>query len=193
MKWIFGTLTEFPQTEYERIRKTLSPSRAARISGLKHPADQHRSLTADLLTEKLLLREFGIADARIEMTPQGQPILPGTGLFLSIAHSHKAVVCAVSQDPVGVDIEQIRPMDLAITRHICTREELRYLFGHDPSPEELQLCEDPALLRRFFEIWTGKEAYFKQKGTGITNLKGISILPLPRKIIQNDGYLITFL
>lgn len=184
MKWLFGTVSDFPASEYDRIRGLLTPSRKVRIESLKHPWDQKRSLTADLLMETL-------QGGRIEMAPTGQPLLAGGGMHISIAHSGEAVVCAASEDPVGIDIEKIRPMDLAITRHICTPEELCYLFGHAPAEEELTYCEDPVLLQRFFEIWTGKEAYFKQKGTGITNLKSISILPLPRKIILRDGYCIT--
>lgn len=184
MKWLFGTVSDFPASEYDRIRGLLTPSRKVRIESLKHPWDQKRSLTADLLMETL-------QGGRIEMAPTGQPLLAGGSMHISIAHSGEAVVCAASEDPVGIDIEKIRPMDLAITRHICTPEELCYLFGHTPAEEELTYCEDPVLLQRFFEIWTGKEAYFKQKGTGITNLKSISILPLPRKIILRDGYYIT--
>ena len=191
MKWIYGTVTDFAETEYSRIRKDLTPTRAARIDRLRFHRDQHRSLTGDLLAEKLLAEQFGIADGRLEVSSTGQPLLVGSDLHISIAHCETAVVCAAAEQPVGIDIEKIRPMDLAITRHICTPEEMDYLFGHPPAPEELTLCRDPEILQKFFEIWTAKEAYFKCLGTGITNLLGISILPLSRKIILKDSFIIT--
>ena len=53
MKWLFGTVSDFPASEYDRIRGLLTPSRKVRIESLKHPWDQKRSLTADLLMETL--------------------------------------------------------------------------------------------------------------------------------------------
>ena len=192
MKWLCATPEDFPWEEFNRIRNRLSPSRAQRIHGLVREQDQFRSLTGDLLAEKLLA-EFGIYDVPIEVAPSGQPQLPGTGLSVSLSHCQNAVVCALSENPVGIDIEKIRPMDLAISRHICTREEAEYLFGHTPTVADLHITDDPLILRRFFEIWTGKESYFKRLGTGITDLRSVNILPLPRQTILKDDYFITIL
>lgn len=192
MEWLYGTPADFSGDEYDRIYATLSPSRAKKIKSLKRPEDRIRSLTGDLLAQKLLA-QMGVSNAVLEVAPSGQPVLSGCELFISLSHSEKSVVCAVAETPVGIDIEKIRPVDLAISRHICTAEEAEYLFGHPPCKDDLKLCEDPEILHRFFEIWTGKEAYFKQQGTGITDLRSIHILPLPRKIILKDGFFITVL
>lgn len=192
MKWLYGTLEDFLPEEYDRIQSRLSPSRAQRIAKYKRSQDRIRSLTGDLLAEKLLA-ESGIFDTVIAVASTGQPVLSKGELFISLSHSENAVVCAIAETPVGIDIEKIQPMDLAISRHICTPEEAEYLFGHTPTAADLQRCEDPRILQRFFEIWTGKEAWFKQQGTGITDLRSINILPLPRKTILRDGFFITIL
>lgn len=189
MKWIYATIDEYTPDELNAVKELLSPSRKERIFRLRQEKDRLRSLAAECLLRQLL-QEMGGENYAIECTQLGQPVTD-CGLFVSIAHSGNHIVCAASEKPIGIDLEEIRPMDLAITRHVCTEEENRYIFGRDPLPEDLKRCGDPETLARFFEIWTGKEAYFKQQGTGIRDLKGISILPLPRLVIQKNGCIIT--
>lgn len=189
MKWIYATIDEYTPDELHAVKELLSPSRNERIFRLRQEKDRLRSLAAECLLRQLL-QEMGVKNCAIECTELGQPITD-CGLFVSIAHSGNHVVCAASEKPIGIDLEEIRPVDFAITRHVCTEDENRYIFGRDPLPEDLKRCEDPETLTRFFEIWTGKEAYFKQQGTGIRDLKGISILPLPRLVIQKSGCIIT--
>ena len=49
---------------------------------------------------------------------------------------------------------------------------------------------NPAVIRRFFEIWTGKEAWFKMQGTGITDLKSVNVLQLNRQLHSMEDYMI---
>ena len=189
MKWKHATIDEYTPDDLEAVKNLLSPSRRERIFRLRQERDQIRSLAGECLLRQLL-NELGAENCTIACTELGQPVTD-CGLFVSIAHSGDHIVCAASEKPIGIDIEQLRPMDLAITRHVCTGEENRYVFGREPNPEDLKRCEDQQTLIRFFEVWTGKEAYFKQQGTGIRDLKGISILPLPRLVIQKENCIIT--
>jgi phosphopantetheinyl transferase len=50
-----------------------------------------------------------------------------------------------------------------------------------------------ALLTRFFKIWTAKEAYFKQQGTGITDLKAVHYHDLAPLHFEEDGCMITII
>ena len=191
MKWLYATISDFTTEELELLRASLSPSRAKRIRRLRRPEDQPRSLAGEALARKLLREQFGVLCPTLHCDELGCPRLPDTGLFVSIAHCGQHIVCAAAQMPVGIDIERIRPIDLSMAKHVCTEEEAAYLFGHRPDPDDYRLCHDPETLQRFYEIWTGKEAYFKMQGTGIRNLRSISILPLPREIILREGHLIT--
>ena len=188
MKWLYATKDTYSPRQLQEVARQLTPSRKERIFRLCQEADRARSLAAELLLRQLLT-ELG-ADPAVHCNQLGQPYTE-SGLFVSIAHSGEPIVCAAGDKPVGIDIEEIRPMNLAITRHVCTTDENQYLFGRDPRPEDLGFCQDPEILTRFFEIWTGKEAWFKQQGTGIRDLKSISILPLPRQVIQKEGCIIT--
>ena len=71
----------------------------------------------------------------------------------------------------------------------CTEEELDFITeGGSALPE---VVSDPALLDRFFQVWTAKEAYFKAKGSGITDLKSVNVLTLGREVVREGDYLLT--
>lgn len=189
MHWLCCNIDTFAQEELQQVRLRLSPSRQAYISRLRHETDQDRSLAAELLVQKLL-HSIGIHNAVLHRRENGQPYFTGCDLFVSISHSHKKVACAVSAEPVGIDIERMDPIKLQMCRHVCTPEEKAYVLAGAP---EDSFCEDTAVLQRFYEIWTGKEAYFKKLGTGITGLKSVNILPLPRQKHIVENYMIQIL
>jgi len=164
MHWSCRDTESFTEEELQCAYSQLSPSRKAHIDRLRLQEDKTRSLAAELLVRELL-QSLGITTAVLHRHLNGQPYLTGCDLFVSISHSDRMVACALSEGPIGIDIERIRPLDLKICRHLCTEEEKAYC-GED--------------LHRLFEIWTAKEAWFKKQGTGITDLKSVNILPLPR-------------
>ena len=189
MHWAYCKTEDFSKSALLQQYLRLSPSRKARIDRLRREEDKLRSLASELLVYRLLETHYGISSTQLHCKDNGQPYLSDCGLHVSISHCGKALACAVSDSPVGIDIERIRPMDLRICRHVCVPEEMNYLLANTQMTE-LGACSDPVILRRFFEIWTAKEAYYKKCGTGITDLKGINTLSLQRQIYTEDDYLI---
>ena len=99
-------------------------------------------------------------------------------------NSGEWVVCAVNEKPVGIDIEQVRPLEMRLADRVCTESDAAYLNEAETDEERLE---------RLYRLWTAKEAYFKWKGTGITNLKSITfadILPHCRQM-KEDDYIIS--
>lgn len=101
----------------------------------------------------------------------GKPYAIGLDVEFNISHSGDMVVCAVDNNPVGIDIEQIHPIDLSVAKHVCKEEELLYLFGYAPAEKDFAYTTDATVLKRFFELWTAKEAYGKCFGSGIVSFK----------------------
>ena len=173
MHWTYCDIAVFSPEELQQAYASLSPSRMEHIDRLRRQEDKNRSLAGEILAQKLLKEQYAISTAVIHRHNSGQPYLTGCNLHISISHCDELVACAVSEDPVGIDIERIRPINPQLCQRVCTEAEMAYLQPGN--------FEDPNILRRFFEIWTAKEAYFKKRGTGITNLKSVNILELPRQ------------
>lgn len=192
MHWAYCDTSDFSQDALDTAYRALSPSRKDHIDRLKKSEDRRRSLCAELLVQRLLQKYYSLSHCVLHRRENGAPYLTGCDLFVSISHCDEKIACAVSETPVGIDIEKVRPVDLKLCRHVCLPEETEYVLREHPEFAD-QHCSNPDVLKRFFEIWTAKEAYFKKQGTGITDLKSVCILPLPRQLHQTADYIIQWM
>ena len=127
----------------------------ARPANLPERSELRRSLAHEVLA-----RQFGLADAAVEIghEPAGRPLIlrpRGSGLHLSLATRAGIVAIALAHCPVGIDVEQIVPTGeppLAILHP----DEQRWLG-------RLQASARP---EAFAKLWSAKEAYVKALGTG---------------------------
>ena len=87
-----------------------------------------RTVCGQLLLRRVLFEKFGILPDRLKLDfgpPRAKPFLPEQpDCHFNLAHSGEWVVCAVSAAPVGVDIEEIRPLDLAVAETVFAPGEL---------------------------------------------------------------------
>lgn len=87
----------------------------------------------------------------------------------NISHADGMLAIAISNTGVGVDVERIRNADLKIARRFFTEQENKYI--------EVAKCD---IEKRFFEIWTKKEAYVKWIGKGLNmSLNSFDVLNEP--------------
>lgn len=117
------------------------------------------------LAFRLLQQMLGEYDASIdtsglefETNEHGKPFLRfHSGIFFNLSHCKRAVACAVSDEPVGIDVE-------------CTGRYKHDLAAYCMSPEEVTWIEsEDDVDQRFTMLWTKKEALVKLLGTGITD------------------------
>ena len=186
MHWTYCHIDGVTAQELQKAYDGLAMSRKAHIDRLRQEKDRIRSLVGELLVQRLLAERYGIKDAKLNRKENGQPYLTGCSLYVSITHCEDLVACAVSENPVGIDLEKIRPVDLKLCRHVCQPEEKAYVLGSHPEGQ----CREEKVLQRFFEIWTAKEAYFKKCGTGITDLKSVNTLPIRGQIHRLGDYIL---
>jgi phosphopantetheinyl transferase len=91
----------------------------------------------------------------------------------NVSHSGSLALIAVVEGDVrvGVDVEVVRNrprLDALAARVLAAGEHAAWL----------RLPDQDARLRAFLEIWTGKEAYLKARGVGITtSLRAVSRCP----------------
>lgn len=100
---------------------------------------------------------------------------PVNGNYWSLSHKPGCVAAVVSQDKVGIDIEEIKP-----------RSET--LFSCVATEEEWQLSEKS--WHTLFRYWTAKEATLKALGIGISGLKTCriaSVLDEAQIVLDYEG------
>ena len=126
-----------------RWEQWLAPEKRQRIDRLP-PKQRLQSVCGDGLAREMLAEMLGIAPAAIAFTEKenGKPVTDGA--FFSISHSGSLVACAVSDCPVGLDIERIRPVPPRLSR-----------FLEEEQPEN------------FWQLWTRREAALKCRGDGL--------------------------
>ena len=166
MEWYQYDIRELTREEYAFWYSQMNREKQSRIERFRFEEDKYRSVAGEMLVRKAIVSWCDIPLNRIvlSVTSAGKPFAPGLPVEFNISHSENMVVCAIDDRPIGIDIEKICPMDLAAAQHICTHEELIFLFGHEPAACEFAYTDEKCLLKRFFELWTAKEAVGKQSG-----------------------------
>ncbi|MBQ9121082.1 MAG: 4'-phosphopantetheinyl transferase superfamily protein [Clostridia bacterium] len=111
------------------------------------------------------LASLGILSPCIRVADGGKPYLAGASLHFNLSHSEGFCACAISDVPVGIDVEAIRPKEPDFMKRMAERmftdEEARELAASGFSAEV------------FFEIWVKKEALVKRSGVGITGMRAV--------------------
>ncbi|MFZ4641124.1 MAG: 4'-phosphopantetheinyl transferase family protein [Nodosilinea sp.] len=163
--WEINTATVSQPCSY-RLRRCLSLEEQHRLDRFKSLSSQRNFLVGRGCLRHLLSHRLGRSPASLEFTygPQGKPLLkPQTGVaapHFNLSHSGDRLLIVISPYPVGIDVEQIRP--LANLQGLCQRcltpREQRTLLSL-PQSQANQV---------FFYFWTGKEAYLKATGQGLT-------------------------
>ena len=156
--------------DLESCKRLMPEKRKRQVDRLRFPDDRRRTVAGELLARRMLAERCRIMPESIVFgrTDIGKPFAVGLDVEFNISHSGEYVICAVNDAPIGVDIEKIRPVKDRLIHRVCTDRELDYVLdGEMPLDEKTS---------RFFQVWTGKEAFFKCIGTGITDLKAVCVL-----------------
>lgn len=130
----------------------------------------------------LLCRLAGRDDIKFTYGENGKPEEENGQFFFSLSHSGQFAAAALSDRPIGIDIEVIRPVKQAVIKRVCTKNELAMISDDDNAS--------------FFKIWTFKEAFFKKNGTGLgAGLKSVDISDYADSLTCEitDSYVLTII
>ena len=106
------------------------------------------------------------------------------GIDFSISHCKNAIAVALSDRPVGVDVESFRHAEEPLLKRTMNPEE----------QTQVREAEDPA--EAFTRLWTCKEAVLKLRGTGLVDnlhsvLTDIENIQLQTTVNKNRQYACT--
>jgi len=149
------------KSKFERLMSCTSTEKCERIKRFRRYEDALRTLVGDILIRYMLCRRLKIKNQELEfgVNKFGKPFLiNNTGVEYNISHSGKWVVCSICSLPVGIDIEQIRPIDTGIAERFFSKEEVKSLMSKCIAEREIF----------FYDLWTLKESYIKAVGKGLS-------------------------
>ena len=145
--------------DLEAALSEISEQRREQALKFKYELGQRLCVLAYQLLKKGLREEYGInVNPLFEYNEHGKPSIVGhPEIFFNMSHCKYAVVCAISDKPVGIDVESIREYKEGLVNYTMNDEEIL----------EIESAENPA--SAFIRLWTMKEATMKLIGTGISN------------------------
>lgn len=164
-------LTAYPSEALERDLRALPPWRRKQAMEYAFDEGKRNCALAYLLLCRALREEYGIADQpTFVIGEHGKPALAKyPHIHFNLSHCRTAVVCAVSDSPVGIDIESLeRKTSDSLVSYTMNNEEQRQIAGSGT--------------HTFFRLWTMKEALVKLRGTGLQ--ESIPDLLLPANTID---------
>ncbi len=134
----------------------LSEQRREAVLKYKFELGRKQCAAVYLLLCEGLQKEHGIMEPPVfEYGEHGKPRIVGhPEIHFNMSHCREAVLCVLSDRPVGVDIESVREYRESLARYTMNDEELKRI---GTSPVE------------FIRLWTMKEAVLKLSGEGIRN------------------------
>ena len=145
--------------DLEAALPLLSEQRREQCLRFKFDLGRKQCAAAYLLLCEGLRQEYGITTPPVfEYGEHGKPTLVGLPhIHFNMSHCREAVLCVLSDHPVGCDVESISRYKESLARYTMNDDEMaQILSSHNP---------DVAFTR----LWTMKEAVLKLSGEGIRN------------------------
>lgn len=155
---VFDQMDVITPDEIQRLLPLVSDERRDDAMRYKHLFGQFACLKSYVMLRELLERRGLSHPFLFGKNEHGKPFLiDHPEVHFNISHCKNGIAVAVSDAPVGIDIESFRQVSESLLSYTMNEEERRVI----------QESDDP--MRTFIEYWTKKEAVFKLHGTGITH------------------------
>ena len=160
---IFDDMKQCTEQEVARLLPLVSEQRRQQALGYKHLFGQFCCLKSYEMLMQLLnpnLYTLHFTPYTFLYNEYGQPRIEGGPCF-SISHCQHGIAVAISEKPIGIDIEHIRTAKPELVERTMNEKEQAEIWAAT-SPDIAFTC-----------LWTKKEAVLKMQGTGITSMDGI--------------------
>lgn len=172
-------------TIINKYKPVLSKKRIKKIERLKNDKDKLCSMFAELLLV-YGLKKMGInyIDEEIEILENGKPYLKNhRNIFFNLSHSNKRVMCIISDEDVGCDVEILNDnINLNIARRFFKEQEYSRIINSG-NPSDL-----------FYRYWTCKESFIKATGKGMSLPMNEFLISIEEKlsdkefIVESDSF-----
>lgn len=166
--------TDPTEDDFRACAASLPPWRRRQAESFRFPVDRLQCAEAYLLLCRMLDERVGEGTMpRFAYGENGKPFLPDfPNVHFNLSHCSRAVMCTVSDVPVGCDVEVV-PEEL-------DEQLLRFCFSPDEQRRVLHAARPTV---EFTRLWTHKEALLKLHGVGlIDDLPSLLSSPLAQNV-----------
>lgn len=148
------------QQKFNTLLQLISEENREKCLRFKFKEDALRTMYGELMVRHVLHKHFSLKneDIKIVRSDNGKPYIKGCPIHFNISHAGEFVVCAFSEQKVGIDIEKIKDIDLDIAKRFFCQSEYEDLLAQNPTNQ----------LNYFYSLWTLKESYLKWLGSGMS-------------------------
>lgn len=131
------------------------------ILARQNEEDRRRSLAGYMLARRYTAAFCNKKPEEMEFDfgEHGKPFVVNGRVHYNLSHCQNYVVLAVSEKPIGVDVEVVREFSALVAQKKFTEQEVEYIAAAGREGRSMQ--------QAFYEIWTAKEAYLKYTGEGL--------------------------
>lgn len=144
---------------FEKLLSHVSAEKRERVLRFRFDIDKKLSLYSEIILRNILCEKLSRENQGLVflLEEYGKPYLEGNPVFFNLSHTRSAIAIAVSDMPVGIDVERVDTCPSQVANQFFTFKERAYIFSAPEKQDE-----------RFYQIWTKKEAYIKYLGKGIS-------------------------
>lgn len=160
--------------DYEKF---ISKERIIKIYSFSQKEDQWRSLLCELLIRYSVCSYLKISNnsLKIEIGRYGKPFIKNQKeIYFNSSHSGKYVVCAISDENIGIDIQKLSRLHGNYFQKIFHPYELQVFFSK----------KGDEILDYIYSIWGLKECYLKYLGIGMNSSLNLFYFKLNGKRIE---------
>lgn len=149
----------YNQEKYLAYYQELPKARQKRTDNYIDEEDRIRSVAAFTLLVKLLNdNKISYQNDDFKIDQNGKLYLSNSDIYLNLSHSGSYVIAAISDAPVGVDVERIN-------NNHKIKELIKYVLD-DKETNEFNKSQNQ--IKDFYLMWTKKESYIKCIGKGLS-------------------------
>lgn len=148
-----GNINDFT---IEYLAGLVTPDRVEKSMRFRFESDRKRTLLAHALLNHAVCVHYPDIKLPVNTVADkyGKPHVytrEGREIYFSLSHSGDHAICAVDENPVGADIEEIKVEKYGIADRFFASEERKYVYDDES----------------FYRIWTLKESFIKAVGLGL--------------------------
>ena len=161
--YIYNVKEIISERKKQLLFSVLSTAERSKIKRLKRAKDRKNALLSRYLLRNIIGELIGSKPKEliINKTKYDRPVLvnpDNQDWDFNVSHSGDWIVIGVSNNGgIGVDIEEIRPINMNIAKDCFTDKEIVFLNRYEKKK-----------LENFYKLWTLKESFVKAIGQGLS-------------------------